>query len=227
MKQYNYKVVGVTFPARDGSERQDNLKELFNEELETESFLRNHDIKLEGYEFNGEDALAVFVDNKEIGNIPANKVQEVAEIAQRATSCKITLAVNGHDLEDYEYIVDQYKNKKDWKETDPYFDAEEATEKYNELMSELKENTIYSAVLHFIIKEEEDNAEKKVDIPKVKKESPAWLNYVNVILGVVLILMSVLLTLVYPIVGILGIVLGVVIIVYSRKKVKENKNKKE
>lgn len=230
MKQYNYKVVGVTFQARDGSDRQQNLKALFNEELETETYLRNHDIELEGYDYKGNDALAVFVDGKEIGNISADKVQDVAEIAQKASRCTVSLALNGHDVDDYETIVDQHKNKRDWKETDPYFDAEEADENYNAMMQDIKDNPIYSAVLHFIM-EETDDIESTVSAHEIpsdsNKEAPLGLLYFNFIAGIVLVLMSLVLCLAKPVIGIIGIVIGAVLIVYSRKKIKEVKSKRE
>jgi len=233
MKQYNYKVVGVTFPARDGSDRQTTLKELFNEEVETESYLRSHNIKFEGYDYKGDDALAVFVDGKEIGNIAADKVQEVAEIAQKAKNCKVKLAVNGRDVDEYEYIVDRHKNKRDWKESDPYFDAEEADEEYKDLMAELKEETIYSAVLQFFIPEEgdEERLNNSNNNTNVKKQPSKGYFTFLFILGILLTLMCLLLTIAKPIVGIIGVILGVFICVVSRKnikKIKENNlNKKE
>ena len=231
MKQYNYKVVGVTFPARDGSDRQESLKDLFHEELETETYLRSHDIKFEGYDFQGSDALAVFVDGKEIGNIAADKVQEVVEIAQKASGCTVTLALNGHDLEDYEMIVDQYKNRKEWKESDPFFDDEEAKENYDELMQSIKEEAIYSAVLHFHIKEESDDAPKATatqDTPKKesKKEPSAGLGYFQLILGIILLLMSLLLLLAVPVAGVIGALIAVFCIIYGRKQIKAAKENK-
>lgn len=232
MKQYNYKVVGVTFSARDGSDRQTTLKELFNEILEREDFLKDaNNIKFEGYDFNGDDALAVFVNNKEIGNISADKVQEVAEIAQKATKCTITLAVNGHDLEEYEYIVDRYKNKKAWKESDPYYDEEEAKEEYDDLMNSIDEEERYSAVLHFFVPEEGDNKETdNTTTPvKEKKQYSKGSYTITFILSIVLIIMCLVLTLAQPIVGIIGIIIGVVLCVYSRKNIKaikDNEDKK-
>ena len=227
MKEYTYKVVGVTFPARDGSDRQESIKELFNEEVETESYLRSHNIKFEGYDYKGDDALAVFVDGKEIGNIAADKVKEVAEIAQRANNCKVIFSINGHDVDDYEYIVDRHLHKKDWKETDPYFDAEEADEEYNALMEELKENTIYSAKLKFTIKEDTDDAKEVTKEETPKKEYSKGTLTLLLILGILLILMSLVLTLAKPIVGIIGIIIGVLIIVYSRKNKKNIKDNKQ
>lgn len=221
MKQYNYKVVGVTFPARDGTERQNSLKELFYDALETEDYLRDsNDIRFEGYDYKGDDALAVFVNDKEIGNIAADKVQEVAEIAQKASRCTVTFAVNGHDVEDYDYIVDRHKNKKDWKESDSFFDPEEADEEYEALMEEIKENAIYSAVLHFFIPEERDNAERNSSQSKGIKEYSKGTYTILFILGIVLTLMCVVLILAKPVVGIIGAIIGVVICIYTRKNLK-------
>lgn len=224
MKKYSYKVVGVSFPARDGSSRQETLKELFYDDIENDVYSLGHKITFEGYDYKGDDALAVFVDNKEIGNISANKVQEVADIAKKAPRCTITLSVNGHNTDEYEYIVDRYRNKKDWKESDPYFDAEEADEEYKELMEELKENEIYSAVVHFLIPEEGDDLKEKIEEKtNTKKEPSKGLITFGMIISVVLILMSLVLLLASPIAGIIGIIIGVFVFVYYRKKSKELK----
>ena len=225
MKQYNYKVVGVTFPARDGSDRQTTLETIFKEDLEVEGFLRGHDIKFEGYDFQGKDALAVFVDGKEIGNIAAEKVNEVAEIAQKASKCTITLAVNGHDLDDYEYIVDRYKNKKDWKDSDPYYDFEEAKEEYNELMEDLKgDDIIYSAVLHLFVEEESDKS-VPVDTNHAKTKRVYSKRYyiIMLVLCILLVIMGLLLTLVMPVIGLLAVVAGIFGIVWARKGIKQLK----
>lgn len=229
MKKYSYKVVGVRFPARDGSDRQTTLKELFEKDTERESYLRGHNVKFEGYDYKGDDALAVFVDGREIGNISADKVQEVAEIAQKASNCKVILSVNGRDVDEYAYIVDRHKNKKEWKESDPYFDGEEADEEYNALMEEIKEEAIYSAVLQLSIPEEGDNTnnteEKKKE--KVNKEPAKGTLMFEFILSIVLILMSAVLLLAKPIAGVIGIIIGVYILIYSRKNLKKIKEKEQ
>ena len=227
MKKYTYKVVGVSFNSRDGVSRQKTIKNLFKEELETESFLRSHNVKLEGYEYEGADALAVFVDGKEIGNISADKVQEVAEIAQKASSCKVILSVNGRNVEDYEYIVDRYKNKKDWKENDSLFDEEEVNEEYKAMMEEIKENPIYSAVLQFVVPEEGDiNIEKIEEKVEKAQKSKGGLT-ITLILGIILIVMSVVLMLAKPIIGIIGVLIGVYCCIYARKNIKANKENAE
>lgn len=232
MKEYSYKVVGVTFDARDGSSRQETLKELFNEEVETESFLRGHNVKFEGYDFNGEDALAVFVDDKEIGNISANKVQEVAEIAQKASKCDVTFSVNGHDVDDYNYIVDRHVNKKEWAKDDPFFDSEEADEEYKKLNDGINENAIYSAVLHFYVPEETDGkTEKEEVVEEVKennKKTPSkGMQYLLIGVSIVLVLMSLLLLLAQPIFGVIGIVIGIACFISARKNLKKIKETEE
>ena len=153
MKQYNYKVVGVTFPARDGSSRQKGLRELWNEDVELDNSF--HEVKLEGYEFEGADALAVLLDGKEVGNIPADKVQDVAEIGQKADACEVTLTLNGRDFEDAKTIIEFYKERKQLVKDGVIheLDLDRVEEEYHALMSGDK---IYGAVLHFQIMTDEE-----------------------------------------------------------------------
>ena len=166
MKQYNYKVVGVTFPARDGSDRQKTLRELWNEDVELDN--SSHAVKLEGYEFEGEGALAVLLDGKEVGNIPADKVQDVAEIGQKADACEVTLTLNGRDFEDAQDIIDTYKNRNQYVKDGIIHELEldDVEEAYHELMSGEK---IYGAVLHFQILDQEEREDQK----RIREEAKA------------------------------------------------------
>ena len=167
MKQYNYKVVGVTFPARDGSSRQKSLRELWNEDVELDNSF--HEVKLEGYEFEGEDALAVLLDGKEVGNIPADKVQDVAEIGQKADACEVTLTLNGRDFEDAQDIIDTYKDRKQLVKDGVIheLDLDRVEEDYHELMSGEK---IYGAVLHFQIMTQEEKEQEAKALEEWKKQ---------------------------------------------------------
>lgn len=158
MKQYNYKVVGVTFKSRDGSDRQKTLRELFKEDMELDNTF--HTVKLEGYEFEGDDALAVLLDDREVGNIPADKVQEVAEIGQKADNCTVTLTLNGRDWQDAKDIIEMYHDRNEMVKEGIWMDSDvdRAEDAYNDLMSG---NQIYGAVLHFQIMEPEDLRKQK------------------------------------------------------------------
>ena len=244
MKKYNYKVVGVTFAARDGSDRQTSLKESFDAELESGMLALGHSVKFEGYEYEGEDALAVFVDGKEVGNIAKDKVVEVAEIAQKASGCEVTLTINGMNIQDYDTIIDRYENAKDYQESDPSFDKDSAKEEYDNLKRALKKKTTYGAVLHFMVPEpcdivQEPAAQIKEDsiakpnqssssgsatnLPK-KKPSKA-LSIIIVVLGIILVVGAIL-----AIAGggggvftIIMLALGVAIFVYGFNGSKKSK----
>lgn len=230
MKQYNYKVVGVTFPARDGSSRQKSLRDLWNEDVELDNSF--HEVKLEGYEFEGADALAVLLDGKEVGNIPADKVQDVAEIGQKADACEVTLTLNGRDFEDAKTIIEFYKERHQLVKDGVIheLDLDRVEEEYHELMSGEK---VYGAVLHFrIMTQEEKDREAKAfeEWKKAKQERqtseikkpkyPRWVWILLLIIGVLMILMGALLLLASPGTGIVAIIIGVAEIVLARRKIK-------
>lgn len=231
MKNYSYKVVGVTFPARDGSDRQKNLSELFRQVLQTESYFRHgmHNVRFEGYDYQGAEALAVIVNDKEIGNIAANEVRDVAEIAQKAYKCEVRFGVNGKDIEQVEEIIDRHSHQKDYLEIDPFFDAEQAEEDYNAFMEEMKTEQIYSAVLVFSIMEQEDverqeQRRAQVESEEKKKQSrrkPSRTSWkITFVLSIVLIVLGLILTIAVPVAGILAIIVGVVMAAKSRKEIK-------
>lgn len=200
MKQYNYKVVGVTFPARDGSSRQKSLRDFWNEDVTLDNSF--HEVKLEGYEYEGEDALAVFLDGKEVGNIPADKVQDVAEIGQKADACEVTLTLNGRDFEDAKTIIEFYKERNQLVKDGVIheLDLDRVEEEYHELMSGDK---IYGAVLHFQIMtdEEREHQQRIREEIKARMEEEAKPNPKAPIRPLFLILAI--------LTGIVGFVLGV------------------
>ncbi len=227
MKEYSYKVVGVTFDARDGSSRQANLREIFNEDLK--EGLGPHKVTFEGYEFEGAGALAVRLDGKEVGNIAADKVQEVAEIAQRAKACDVTLSLNGQELEELVDFYEAYKTRKEDLKAGliTEFDVLDMEEELEELRSS---EQIYSAVIHLIVPEEQDQMAADVTAPDpvpeeakegaAKKQQSPTTNKIAFILSIAIIVMGLLLILVTPVPGIIFTALGVFFAVTSRKRIK-------
>lgn len=64
-----FKVAGVSFSNDDGRERQEIIKEI--------RAGRQVQIALNPYEFKGKPAIAVFADDEQIGNVPADSVDEI------------------------------------------------------------------------------------------------------------------------------------------------------
>lgn len=247
MKKYNYKVVGVTFPARDGSDRQENLAQLFEEDMELGA--STHAVKLEGYDFEGAPALAVLLDGKEVGNIPADKVMDVIEIGRKATVCEVTLTLNGRDFEEAKDIIEFYRDRHEMVKdgTIHELDLDDIEERYTELM---KDGAVYGAIVHFMILDEQEAEEhkkmtevvssaaskepepepkpkKEQEDPKTKSGQSPMKSKATFILSAILIAMSLLLVFVVPPAGIIGILIGVWGIVQNRKNDKGTTGRKQ
>lgn len=78
------KVAGVTFENEDGSSRQRILRDAFREES-------CGSVELETYEYKGTDAIAVYYEDKRIGNIPKDKIKEVLAVMDRISAGKLTV----------------------------------------------------------------------------------------------------------------------------------------
>ena len=156
MKSYDFVLKGAKGTTRDGADLQELLKSLFENDLESGSYDRDHELRFEEYDDQGAKALAVFADDTEVGSITGEDVDEVSALAARASSSKVLFGVNGHDIEEYEKIIDRYKDKKFWKEEDPDFDDKSVNKAYNDLMNGLKEEQVYQASLKFEVEEEKD-----------------------------------------------------------------------
>ena len=156
MKQYDFVLKDEKGTARDGSDLQETLKNFFEDDLESGSYGREHVFRFEEYDDQGEKALAVFADDTEIGSITGDDVDEVSALIARASSSKLSLCVNGYDIDEYEKIIDRYKDKKFWKEEDPDFDDKAVNKAYNDLMNGLKEEKVYQAMLKFSVEDEKD-----------------------------------------------------------------------
>lgn len=134
IKDYTYKVVGVTFRGR-----QKNLKSLFNKTVQGikadifNSYDPCYDVELLPYEYNGNPALYVIVEGLNIGNIPADAVAAVSDIlAKKDPALEVEVLLNNHT-------------------PDMYFDMLGDKDEYEDELDEIKEDPIYSAVVHMYI----------------------------------------------------------------------------
>lgn len=98
------KAVGVTFNNKDGESRQAILKEFNDVYGDHVSFL---DIRLKRYTFQGKPAFHVVLEDKIIGNLPADLAEQVAEY--RAEGYRITPRdpkIIGGLIEDWDAFYD-------------------------------------------------------------------------------------------------------------------------
>lgn len=86
MREFECRVVGVTYSASDGSSRQGNIKELFDKLVSDPNDYQP--VELIRYSYNGAPAYHVVVAGREIGNVPAESVAEVGTML--AAPCRIT-----------------------------------------------------------------------------------------------------------------------------------------
>lgn len=140
MKEYSYKVVGVTFEGR-----QDKIRRLFDEVLEDPYADTEFEAELRPYTYEGRPALAVDVAGVNIGNIASADVEAVSEISRRAGACWVEFALNGVGLE---YVRHARETLRDRRDADP-FDVDEA----EDLLEEIRdaEEKIYSAMIHLVV----------------------------------------------------------------------------
>ena len=82
-REYDFKVVGVTFNNDDGTSRQEILRKIKNRE---EPFNRYINYTLRVYSFEGEPAVAVEANGIMIGNMPKEDAKDVAENIERIES---------------------------------------------------------------------------------------------------------------------------------------------
>ena len=123
MSKFDFAVTNVTGVARDGSDIQETIKAFFEKDLEAASYDRSHKARFEEYDDEGAKALAVIVDDKEIGSIKGEDAAEVSALAGKNNDYVVSFGINGHDIDEYEKIIDRYKDKKFWKEEDPNFNV--------------------------------------------------------------------------------------------------------
>jgi hypothetical protein len=139
IKDYTYKVVGVTFKAPDKTSRQRSLKKLFDKTLQGikadifNSYDPCYDVELLPYEYNGNPALYVIVEGLNIGNIPADAVADVSDIlAKKDPAVEVEVLLNNHT-------------------PDMYFEMLDDKDEYEDELDEIKEDPLYSAVVHLYV----------------------------------------------------------------------------
>jgi IMP cyclohydrolase len=77
------KISGVTFKNENGSSRQSILRKI---NFQDEPFNEYVEVELRSYEYDNAPAYAVYANNLQIGNVPADKVQFVSDNFQRLDS---------------------------------------------------------------------------------------------------------------------------------------------
>ena len=235
MKQYDFVVKGATGTTRDGADLQELLKNLFENDLESGSYDRDHELRFEEYDDQGAKALAVFADDTEIGSVTGEDVDEVSALAARASSSKVLFGVNGHDIEEYEKIIDRYKDKKFWKEEDPDFDDKAVNKASNDLMDGLKENKVYQASLKFEVEEEKDGLSDEAletltaEEKKQQENMDRFVKYFKILfpMSIALVVIGVVYLKISLIMGVLNIFFGALGIYFSRKYTKQARAQEE
>ena len=223
MQDYKFNVNCAAM--RDGSDVQETLKAFFEADLESGAYSRNHDVKFEKYEARGEDALAVIVDGKEIGSITGDDAAGAAVFSDKGKNCAVKFGINGHDIDEYEKIIDYYKDKKFWKEEDPAFNDQEVNRAYNDLMKGIEEGAVYQAVVDFdpfgeakIADEVEEN---KTDEERQRDEQMGqFVKYFKIMmpLSIVLILIGILYIIKLSLImGVLNLLFGALGLYFSWK----------
>lgn len=233
MKKYDYELAGVTGSARDGSDIQQALKAFFEDDLESAGYSRTHDVKFEEFDDQGSKAYAVLVDGTEIGCVASEDLSDFAEFAGKAASCTVKFGVNGHDIEEFETIIDRYKDKKFWKEEDPDFDDKAVNKAYNDLMDGLKKGEVYQATLSFPSPESSGYEEAEEDLTDEEKKKQAemdrFVKYFRILfpLSILLLFMGLLYLRISVIMGGLNLFFGALGVYFSRKYTKQYREQKK
>lgn len=76
------RIAGVTFANPDGSSRQAYLKAAYEDDCAG-------DMQLDTYTYNGEDAIRVLYEGRELGNIPRDAVHKVLEVFDRIENAQL------------------------------------------------------------------------------------------------------------------------------------------
>lgn len=90
------KVKGVTYKNDDGTDRQENLRRIYNEGVD------NNKITIEEYTYNGQPAFHILVNKKCIGNVSADSVGSILSVKDKIKGYFLT--VDNFENEDDETI---------------------------------------------------------------------------------------------------------------------------
>lgn len=222
----SYKVSG------DGPDIQQTLKSFFENDLESGSYSRSHDVRLEEYDDQGSKAFSVSVDGKEIGSITGEDAGEVSELIGQGRGYVVNFGVNGHDIDEYERIIDRYRDKKFWKEEDPDFDDKEVNKAYNDLVSGMKKEAVYQAEISFPAEAEprevpvENLSEEE---RKHRKNADLFVKYFRILfpLSIVILVMGILYLRLSLIMGVMNIIFGALGVYFSLKYTKPYRKAKK
>jgi hypothetical protein len=93
MALYEFKVVGVTF-----GKRQKNLAKLFNRSRK--DGFEDYELEIRPYEYNGEPALSVLLDDLDVGNVAADQVETVQDMLAKCEHIDAEIRVNNYTIDD-------------------------------------------------------------------------------------------------------------------------------
>jgi predicted NodU family carbamoyl transferase len=99
-----FPVRGVTFSNKNGTSRQAALKSAYKAEQIGEDL----DLSFEEFEYQGQPAVAVLVNERGVGNVPAEDVDAVLEVLDRITNAQIYVEPFEDDDGDTIYRADVF-----------------------------------------------------------------------------------------------------------------------
>ncbi|NMA07296.1 MAG: hypothetical protein GX928_06280 [Ruminococcaceae bacterium] len=99
-----FPVRGVTFTNKNGTSRQAALKSAYKAEQIGEDL----DLSFEEFEYQGQPAVAVLVNERGVGNVPAEDVDAVLEVLDRITNAQIYVEPFEDDDGDTIYRADVF-----------------------------------------------------------------------------------------------------------------------
>lgn len=165
MKEYTYKVVGVTFKGRDG-DRQKVLRKIWNDAVKEEYL--DIEIEFEDYLFGDDPATLVLFDGLDVGNIAAHQVESARDLREKSELIDANLSLSGMTFDEYVDLKESWRTRKqDLKDgIINKYDIEDM----EEALADLKEDPIYSAVINFYVKTPEDDLPPEEPEPEPEKK---------------------------------------------------------
>lgn len=225
-KRYPYKVVGVTFDDFNGKSRQAHLKKLFDEEVELENDA--HEIRIEDYTFEGSPALAVYLDDLNVGVIASGDIDAVSDLRDKADLIEAKIELNGHDWEDYRNVTELYRDRRQLVKDGTL--SEMDVDELKDQLGEIKEDPIYSCILFFWVYDYSQEGETIViNAPSISDPEPmskgkkaVWI--FCLVVGVFSLLVALLMFVVHSIgAGAFLLILGALLAVLSIRSLQSGK----
>ena len=165
MKEYTYKIVGVTYKGRDG-DRQKVLRKIWNDAVKEEYL--DIEIRFEDYLFGDDPATLVLFNGLDVGSIAADQVESARDLREKSELIDADLSLSGTTFDEYVDLKESWRSRKqDLKDgiIDEYDIAD-----MEEALADLKEDPIYSAVINFYVKTPEDDLPREEPEPEPEKK---------------------------------------------------------